>query len=102
MILAIVVCMASDLFGLIGLGLILIAWIPGILDTINSGKPGMKKRFILLYFLGSVSLGIYAWQLNAIPFVILNIMAALVPIIHLYFYIKNHGFSKLLTQTKSL
>lgn len=94
--------MLNDFFGLLGVGLIIFAWIPGILDTIKSGKPGMKKRFMLLYFLGSVSLGVYSWQLNAIPFVILNIMAATIPIIHFYFYIKKHGFGKLFVPSNQL
>ncbi|MCR4335158.1 MAG: hypothetical protein NUV57_01325 [archaeon] len=94
--------MASDLFGLLGLGLILLAWIPGLLETIKSGKPGMLKRFMVLYFLGSLSLGIYAWQLNAIPFVILNIMAAIVPLVHLYFFIKKHGLKSILTPSSEL
>lgn len=92
----------DDLFGFLGLGLILIAWIPGVLGTIKSGKPGMKKRFMALYFLGSASLGVYAWQLNAMPFVALNIMAALVPVIHFYFYIKKHGTKKVLIPSDKL
>ena len=94
--------MPNDFFGLLGLGLIVLAWVPGIIDTIKSGKPGMKKRFMLLYFLGSVSLGVYSWQLNTIPFLILNIMAATIPIIHLYFYIKKHGFGKILVPSNQI
>tara|TARA_Y100000310_G_scaffold71983_1_gene67917 strand:- start:305 stop:589 length:285 start_codon:yes stop_codon:yes gene_type:complete len=94
--------MESDLFGLLGLGLIVIAWIPGLLETIKSGKSGMRRRFMLLYFLGSMSLGIYAWQLNAIPFVILNIMAAIVPLVHLYFFIKKYGIKRILTPSSDL
>ena len=94
--------MPNDFFGLLGLGLIVLAWIPGVIETIKSGKPGMKKRFMLLYLLGSVSLATYAWQLNAIPFVILNIMAATIPIIHFYFYVKNNGFGKLFVPSNQL
>ncbi|MFH1392049.1 MAG: hypothetical protein ABIH20_07085 [Candidatus Diapherotrites archaeon] len=94
--------MTSELFGLAGLGFIILAWIPGIIETLKSQKPGMKKRFILLYFLGSVSMGVYAWQLNAIPFVILNIMAAIVPLVHLHFFIKKHGVKKILTPSSDI
>jgi len=94
--------MPNDFFGLLGLGLIVLAWVPGIIETIKSKKPGMKKRFILLYFLGSVSLATYAWQLQAIPFLILNILAGIVPIIHFYFYVKNHGFGKLFVPSNQL
>ena len=94
--------MLNDFFGLLGLSIIILAWVPGIIDTIKSKKPGMKKRFMLLYFLGSISLAVYAWQLQAIPFLILNSLAGIVPIIHFYFYIKKHGFGKLFVPTNQL
>ena len=92
----------SEIIGLIGLALIVIAWIPGIFETINSGTPGMKKRFMILYFLGSVSMGYYAFLLNSIPFMLLNLLAAIVPIIHLFYYIKKFGSKQLLKPTKNL
>ncbi|HZX20565.1 MAG TPA: hypothetical protein VFF13_06145 [archaeon] len=94
--------METEIFGLLGLALIAIAWLPGIVDTIKSGKPGMKKRFMLLYFLGSASLSYYAFVLNSISFLALNSIAALVPIIHLFFYIKKYGIKNLLTPTSEL
>jgi len=94
--------MLNDFFGLLGLGFIVLAWVPGILDTLKTGQPKMRKRFMLLYFLGSLSLGVYSYQLNAIPFVVLNAMAAIVPLIHFYFYVKNHGFRKLFVTTNQL
>lgn len=90
----------DDFFGLLGLVLILFAWIPGTIETIKSKKPGMKRRFMALYFLGSSSLSYYAFELNSIPFLALNALAAIVPLIHLHFYIKRHGISKLFTPTK--
>ncbi len=92
----------SEIIGLIGLALIVIAWIPGILETINSGNPGMKKRFMILYFLGSISMGYYAFLLNSTPFMILNVLAAIVPIIHLFYYIKKFGSKQLLKPTINL
>ena len=89
--------MENYLFGLAGLALIIIAWAPGVIGTIKSGKPGMEKRFMALYFLGSASLAYYAWLLNDLPFLTLNALAALVPLIHMYFYLRVHGFGKILT-----
>lgn len=94
--------MPNDFFGLLGLGLIILAWLPGVLETLQSKKPGMKKRFMLLYFLGSASLATYAWQLQAFPFLMLNSLAALVPITHFYFYIKKHGIGKIFTPSNKL
>ncbi|HLC79712.1 MAG TPA: hypothetical protein VJG83_04820 [archaeon] len=79
----------DDFFGLAGLILILIAWIPGVVETIKSKKPKMEPQFIVLYFAGSASLAIYALQLNALPFLALNLLAALVPMINLYYYAQN-------------
>ncbi len=79
----------EELLGITGLVLILIAWLPGIIETLKSGKPGMKLSFMIIYFLGSLSLSLYALQLNSKPFFILNFLAALVPIIHFYFFIKQ-------------
>lgn len=89
----------DDLLGLAGLVLILIAWLPGVVDTIKSGKPGMKRRFMLIYFLGSISLSGYALQLNSMPFFALNFLAALVPLVHFYFYLKTQGLSNLFSQS---
>lgn len=75
----------DDLFGIAGLVLILIAWTPGLMETLKSKKPGMKRKFMLAYFLGSVSLSYYSWQLNSLPFMILNGLAALVPAVHFYY-----------------
>ncbi len=93
--------MADDIIGMVGLGLIVMGWIPGILETVKTGNPGMTKRFMALYFLGSISLGFYAWQLNSVPFIILNVLAALVPLVHLYFYAKKYGLGKILTPSKA-
>ena len=92
----------EDLLGITGLALILVAWLPGAWETIKSGKPGMKKRFMALYFFGSLSLAAYAHQLNSLPFIILNALAAFVPLIHLYFYLRKHGPGAVLKTTDKL
>ena len=81
----------EDLLGITGLALILVAWLPGAWETIKSGKPGMKKRFAA-----------YAHQLNSLPFIILNALAAFVPLIHLYFYLRKHGPGAVLKTTDKL
>ena len=81
--------MEPELFGLAGMVLIIIAWIPGLVETITTKKPGMGRKFMLLDFLGSVLLGYYALLLNSLPFLILNIIAVLVPIVHFYYSFKN-------------
>ncbi|MCR4369348.1 MAG: hypothetical protein NUV67_05580 [archaeon] len=94
--------MEPDVFGLLGLALIVVAWLPGLLETAKSKEPGMKKRFMALYFLGSASLAYYALLLGSIPFLILNALAAIVPLIHLYYYIKKFGAQGLLRPTAQM
>ncbi len=91
--------MEPELFGLAGMVLIIIAWIPGLVETIITKKPGMGKRFMVLYFAGSVLLGYYALLLNSLPFLMLNIIAALVPIVHFYFFIRKNGLKGILKPT---
>ncbi|MBI4210320.1 MAG: hypothetical protein HY544_02325 [Candidatus Diapherotrites archaeon] len=79
----------DEVFGIIGLVLIIIAWLPEVVQTIRTRKSGMKKEFIALYFCGSAFLAIYAWQLNSVPFMILNGLAAIVPLINFYFALKG-------------
>ena len=79
----------QDFFGILGLIVILLAWIPEVIETVKTKKAGMKKEFIALYCIGSLSLAVYAYQLNALPFLILNILAAIVPLINLYYTL--HG-----------
>ena len=77
----------EEFFGLLGLILIVLAWIPGVAETIRTKKTAMTMEFIAIYFLGSLSLTVYGWQLNSLPFVILNGIAAIVPLVHAYYLI---------------
>ncbi len=80
--------MAGELIGLLGMSLIIIAWLPEIMETIRKQDAGMRLEFILLYFFGSAGLAYYSWQLNSVPFMVLNSIAAIVPIINLFYYHK--------------
>jgi len=84
----------EEFLGIAGLVLILIAWLPGIIETLKNGKTEMKLSFMIIYFLGSLSLALYAWQLKSMPFFILNLLAAFVPIIHFYFFVKQKTLKK--------
>ncbi len=81
--------MENDFFGLLGMTLIIIAWLPEIVETVRAKNAGMRLEFLLLYFLGSASLAYYAWQLNSLPFMVLNTIAAVVPLINLFYYHKR-------------
>ncbi len=81
----------EEFFGILGLVLIVLAWLPGVAETIKSKKPSLKPEFMAIYFLGSASLTAYSIQLNALPFVLLNALAAVVPLVHLYYHLKGRG-----------
>lgn len=84
--------MAFDLYGysigiigILGLALILAAWIPETLATIKSKKAGMKREFIMLYLLGSFFLVLHSIILWDFVFLVLNSGATLVAFINLYY-----------------
>ncbi len=79
----------NDSFGLLGMALIIAAWLPEIIGTVRTGKSGMKKEFIAVYFLGSASLSVYAWQIGSLPFLALNTLAAIVPLVNLFFLLQE-------------
>ena len=79
----------EEIFGMLGLVLIIIAWLPEVAKTIRTRKAGMKNEFIALYFCGSALLAIYAWQLGSLPFIVLNCLAAIVPLINFYFALRE-------------
>ncbi len=81
----------DDIIGLAGMALIIIAWIPEIAQTIKKRQAQMKIEFIVIYFFGSALLAYSAWRLNYVPFLILNVIAATIPLINLFFYRKDAG-----------
>ena len=77
----------SEIFGMLGLGILLLAFI------LNHGKH--KKRFTFTYnslnFIGSLMLVYYAYTINSIVFIILNITWAVIALYFIAKKIKNRG-----------
>ncbi len=71
------------IIGLIGLLAIVACWIPQTFDVLKTGRVNMKLSFLILYFVGSVALSIYA--LGDMIFLILNLLAAIGSAINLYY-----------------
>ena len=61
-------------FGLIGLALIVIAWVPETIKSLKSKKTA-RPEFLLLYFLGSLFLTLHAMTIRDLIFIILNAIA---------------------------
>ena len=77
----------NEIIGMVGLGLLLLAFV------INHGKH--KKRFSFTYnslnFIGSLMLVYYAYTINAIVFIILNIIWAFIALYFIAKKVKNRG-----------
>ncbi len=73
------------IIGLIGLVAIVACWIPQTLEVLKVKHSQMNLSFLILYFVGSVALTIYA--IGDLVFVALNVLAAIGSAINLYFKI---------------
>ena len=71
--------------GILGLVLILVAWIPETFSTIKTKKVGMRREFILLYLFGSLFLTLHSILLQDFVFLILNAGATFVASVNLYY-----------------
>ena len=69
--------MQYDYYGLIGITLILIAWLPETIKNMKATKVNTRYEFLILYTLGSLLLTIHALILNDIIFIILNALATI-------------------------
>lgn len=68
--------MGIEIIGLLGLTMIVVAWIPETIKSLKSGQTA-KIEFLILYLLGSIFLTIYAILRNDIVFTILNGLAVI-------------------------
>jgi len=76
--------MIEKIIGIIGVFLLASAWIPQTLHTIKT-KQKVNVSFNILYILGSFALFIYSTILFDQIFMFLNLLAAMVAGINLYY-----------------
>ncbi len=76
-------------FGLAGLLLLLIAWIPESLKTIRERKSPVELKFSLVYALGSASLMTYAYLLGDLIFTALNLLTTLMAGMNAYYAVRE-------------
>jgi len=69
--------------GIIGMLLIVIAWIPQTIENIKNKSTGMNLKFIFLYLFGSTGLLVYSIIISDLVFMILNSGAAIQAFINL-------------------
>jgi lipid-A-disaccharide synthase-like uncharacterized protein len=70
------------IIGLIGLIAIVACWIPQTFEVLRTGRASMKLSFLILYFVGSIALTIYA--IGDPIFITLNLLTTVGSAIKLY------------------
>lgn len=79
---------AVSTVGILGMLLLVIAWIPQTLRTIRTKKVGISRKYLYVYLFGSGFLAAYAYLIGDIIFLALNSIAAMMDFINLYYYEK--------------
>ncbi len=83
-----------SIISIAGLGLILLGWIYETYQTIRDRHCDVKFHFALLYLFGSLFLAYYAYVLNDLIFIILNIAAAFIALVNLYYILFGEKYSQ--------
>lgn len=77
--------------GLIGGFLLILAWVPMTLHTIRSKRSKSDLIFDALFLCGALLLVVYSWEIGDSIFLVLNIVAALVSGINLYYIPRKYS-----------
>jgi len=84
----------STWVGIIGMMLIVIAWLPQTIENIKKKKSDINIKFVIAYLIGSLILLVYALMINDLVFSILNIAAAAQSFINLVIELGEKGRRK--------
>ncbi len=79
----------SDIYGLIGILLILGGWAYETLIALKAGKTSIPLAFSILYGAGSLLLFVHSLLLNDLVFMVLNVFATLIPLVNIVLAVKN-------------
>jgi MtN3 and saliva related transmembrane protein len=75
--------------GIIGLTALAAGWVPQTFQTIKEKECKINTHFLILSFVGSVSLMLYAVFLHDVIFSVLNFMTAVGALINFYYRFKT-------------
>ncbi|MCH7850924.1 MAG: hypothetical protein IH845_04750 [Nanoarchaeota archaeon] len=76
-------------FGILGVVLIVLGWIPETIEIIRKKKNNLNLKFNILYTLGSLFLVIYSIYINDLVFILLNGFAFLMSSVGLFYTIRG-------------
>jgi lipid-A-disaccharide synthase-like uncharacterized protein len=77
------------IFGIAGLILLAVAWVPETVEIIRNHKDTIDWKFGVLYVLGSLALAIHSYQIGDTIFVILNLFILVMSLISLIYSLKK-------------
>ncbi len=77
------------IIGLLGMALLIIAWVPEILETIKRKGRGLNLNFLLLVTGGDACLLVYSIQIGDWVFTVLNLMLLSMALIELYYVLRT-------------
>jgi lipid-A-disaccharide synthase-like uncharacterized protein len=71
--------------GLLGMFLLILAWVPEIIETIKKKGRGLNLQYLLLIIGGDILLLIYSVQIGDLIFTLLNIILLFMALVELYY-----------------
>jgi uncharacterized protein with PQ loop repeat len=74
-----------ELFGILGMIFVVLAWIPQTIHTIRTKRVGIEKKFLWLYFFGCLFLVLYSLSISDYVFLGLNLISLILNGINLYY-----------------
>jgi len=72
--------------GVLGAILLLSAWVPQTLRTIQTRRTGMEPKFIMIYFFGSLLLTVYSYLIADVVFLVLNAVSTVMAAVNVDYY----------------
>jgi len=82
---------AGQLIGLLGMLLLVSAWVPQTLETIRTRRCPLNMKFIVIYVTASTLLTVYSYIIGDWIFFALNFLAALQSAINLAVKLMEKG-----------
>ena len=74
-----------ELFGILGMIFVVLAWIPQTMRTIRTKRVGIEKKFLWLYLFGCLFLVLYSLCISDYVFLGLNSISFILNGINLYY-----------------
>lgn len=71
--------------GYVGLAALVVSWIPQSIETVKLGKCNINLAFLVLVFIGSVCLALYAWSIGDTVFGLLNSLSMVGVLLNVYY-----------------